>query len=313
MRHRRGATLLVAAVLTAGLLGGAPITLARFTGSVNRSASFGTATLQPPTALTGTGGASVGLSWTASSSTGASGYNVLKSATSGSGYSQIGSVTPVTATATTDAPAAGTWYYVLRTYFASWTSATSNEVSVVVAGGPTSTGPVQCSGTSNAAETTNAGDNNGYESLPANACAVDGSVATDGSTGTGGANSCTASTKDKHRWWGYAFGLPATVTSINGITVAPVAGMNNNGGETWLCVQLSWDGGTSWTAAKNVVLSGTGLAAYSLGGTADTWGRTWAPADFSSASFRVRVIDSTTQPNKDVRLDGLGVSVAYTP
>ena len=313
MTTRRGLATLVTVIVIAGLFGAAPVTLARFTGSTNRSASFGTATLQPPTALAGTGGSTASFTWTASTSTGASGYRVLRSATSGSGYAQVGSVTPVTATATTDAPAAGTWYYVLRTYFASWTSANSNQVSVVVASGPISTFTTPCTGTSNAAETTNAGDNNGYESLPANACATDGAVATDANTGTDLVNSCTANAKDKHRFWGYGFGLPGAVTAVNGITVTPTAGMNNNGGTTWLCIQLSWNGGTSWTAAKSVTLSGTALAGYTLGGTSDTWGRTWTLGELSSANFRVRVIDSTTQPTKDVTLDGLGVSVTYTP
>jgi hypothetical protein len=222
-------------------------------------------------------------------------------------------VTPVSATSTNDTPAAGTWYYVLRTYFAGWTSANSNQASVVITAGPTSTGAVQCTGASNAPETTNAGDNNGYESLPANACAVDGTVATDASTGTGGTASCTAPTADRHRWWGYTFGLPATVTSINGITATPAVGMNNNGGTTWLCVQLSSDGGATWTAAKTAVLASSGITAYPLGGATDTWGRTWTPSDFASTSFQVRVIDSSTQPNKDLRLDGLAVNVAYTP
>jgi hypothetical protein len=309
---RRGAALLVGAVLAAGALGAAPVTLARFTASISRGASFGTATLAPPTNLAGTGGTTASLTWTASTSAGASGYRVLRSATSGSGYGQVSSVTPVSATGTSDAPAAGTWYYVLRTYFASWTSANSNQVSVVVATAPTSTGAIQCTGTSNAAETVNAGDNDGYESLPANACAVDGSVATDASTGTAGTTSCTANTSDKHRWWGYAFGLPATVTSIDGVTVTPSVGMNNNGGTTWLCVQLSSDGGATWTAAKNAVPVSTAITAYPLGGAADTWGRAWAVGDFG-AGFQVRVIDSSTQPNKDLRLDALRVSVTYTP
>jgi hypothetical protein len=300
-----------ATLIVAGLLGAAPVSLARFTDSVHRAGQFGTATLAPPTALAGTGGTSASLTWTASTSTAASGYRVLRSATSGSGFGQVGSVTPVTATATGDSPAAGTWYYVLRTYFANWTSANSNEVSVVV--GTPSTGPIQCTGASNAAETVNAGDNNGYELAPASACAVDGVVATDASTGTSVTNSCTAATKDKHRFWGYAFGLPGSVTAVTGITVTPVVGMNNNGGTTWLCVQLSWDGGTTWTAAKNVVPANTALTAYSMGGAADTWGRTWALADFAPAAFRVRVIDSSTQPNKDLRLDGLSVEVSYTP
>jgi hypothetical protein len=308
----RGAGLVAATILVAGLLGAAPVTLARFTAQKTTSASFSAATLQPPTAVAGTGGTAAGLTWTASTSASASGYRVLRSATSGSGYSQVGSVTPVSATSTTDNPAAGTWYYVLRTYFASWTSANSNQVSVVVTAGATSTGPIQCTAASNAPETTNAGDNDGYESLPANACAVDGNVATDANTGSAATNTCTANTADKHRWWGYAFGLPGTVTSINGITVTPSVGMNNNGGTTWLCIQLSSDGGASWTAAKTAVVANTGITAYPLGGTTDLWGRTWAPADFG-AGFRVRVIDSSSQPNKDLRLDGLSVAVSYTP
>jgi hypothetical protein len=308
----RRAAVLVATVLAVGLLGAAPVTLARFTASKARTASFSTATLQPPTALAGTGGTTAGLTWTASTSSWATGYRVLRSATSGSGYTQLSSVTPVTATSTTDSPAAGTWYYVLRTYFASWTSANSNQVSVVVTTGSTTTGAVQCTGTGNAPETANAGDNNGYESLPANACAVDGNVATDASTGTSTTNTCTGNTADKHRWWGYAFGLPATVTSIDGITVTPTAGMNNNGGTTWLCIQLSSDAGATWTAAKTAVLSGTAITAYPLGGTTDLWGRTWTPADFGT-DFRVRVIDSSTQPNKNLTLDGLSVAVSYTP
>ena len=308
----RRAGLVAAAVIVAGMVGATPVTLARFTSSKTSTATFRTATLQPPTALAGTGGTGVSLSWTASSSSGATGYRVLSSTTSGSGYSQVASVTPVGATSTTDNPAAGTWYYVLRTYFASWTSANSNEASVVVTSGAVSTGAKPCSGSSNAAETTNAGDNNGYESLPANACAVDGSVATDANTGTANVNTCTATTADKHRWWGYSFGLPATVSSIAGITVTPSVGMNNGGGTTWVCIQLSSDSGATWTAPKTAVVANQAITAIPLGGAADTWGRSWTVADLG-AGFRVRVIDSSTQPNKDLLLDGLTVAVSYTP
>jgi hypothetical protein len=308
----RRAGLVAAAVIVAGMVGATPVTLARFTALKTSTASFRTATLQPPTALAGTGGTSVSLSWTASTSAGATGYRVLSSTTSGSGYAQVGSVTPVSATSTTDNPAAGTWYYVLRTYYAGWTSANSNEASVVVTSGAVSTGAKPCAGTSNAPETTNAGDNNGYESQPANACAVDGNVATDANTGTANVTTCTANTADKHRWWGYSFGLPATVSSIAGITVTPSVGMNNAGGTTWVCLQLSSDGGTTWTGARTAVVVNPAITAIPVGGTTDTWGRSWTAADFG-ASFRVRVIDSSTQPNKDLLLDGLTVAVSYTP
>ena len=68
MTTRRGVAALVGIILAAALFGAAPITLARFTDAAARSASFGTATLQPPTALAGTGGTSASFAWTASTS-----------------------------------------------------------------------------------------------------------------------------------------------------------------------------------------------------------------------------------------------------
>ena len=311
MRRRTGGWA-VTLLLPLLVLGTAQGTQARFRDSEDTAASFASATLQPPTNLSGTGGTSATLTWTPSSSGWAAGYSVLRSATSGSGYSQVGTATPVSASATTDSPAAGTWYYVLRTTFHNWTSVRSNEATVTIVTGPTTTTFKDC--TANAAETTNAGDNNGYEGTPGNACALDAAVATDTDTGTSNTNSCTATTKDKHRFSGYALGLPGAVSAINGITVRATSGMNNNGGTTWLCVQLSHDAGTTWTAAKSVTLSGTALATYTLGGATDLWGRTaWTPTELAPANLRIRVIDSSTQPNKQLRLDAIQVAVTYTP
>ena len=39
-----------------------------------------------------------------------------------------------------------------------------------------------------------------------------------------------------------------------------------------MCVQLSWDGGTTWTAAKTSANLTTSEATYTLGGAADTLG-----------------------------------------
>jgi hypothetical protein len=183
----------------------------------------------------------------------------------------------------------------------------SNEASAVV--GSSSTGLQGCS--DNAADT--GGTGNGYETNAANACAVDGSVATDAGTGTSTSTVCTNAGKDRHRFWGYAFGLPGSVTLINGITVQADAGLNNNGGTSTLCVELSGDGGSTWTTPRQVTMTGAAVASYTFGGTSDLWGRTWTAASFATSSFRVRVTDASSQPNKDYRLDGIRVSVSYTP
>jgi hypothetical protein len=307
---RRTAALALAAVVALPFAA-APVTLARLTANPTGTAAFGTAQLAAPTSLVGTGGATATLTWVPSSSSGATGYNVLRSMTSGSGYSPVKTVTPVAAATTTDSPANGTWYYVLQTYFQGWTSGSSNEASVLV-GSSTPTGYKGC--TSNAAETTGSGDNNGYETNPGNACAPDGAIATDTNSGTGTGTSCTATGKDRHRFWGYAFDLPASPRSIDGITVRLDANVDSTSGAPMLCVQLSGDSGTTWSAAQTVNLTATGITTYSLGGATNLWGRTsWTTGQLGASTFRVRITDVSSNTSRDFGLDYVGVQVNYTP
>lgn len=299
--------LIVAAVLAAP----PPMTLASFTASGATAATFRAVQLQPPTAVTAVGGTSAALSWTASPSSAASGYRLLRTATSGSGYTQIATITPVTATSAVDAPGAGTWYYVLQTYARTWTSANSNQAMAVVSM-PTTTGTAGCDPTLQAAETSGSGNNNGYELNPGNACVQGGGYATDANSGTDNVNSCTDAGKDRHRFWGYTFGLPASVTAVNGITVTAVVGQSNSGGSSSICIQLSWDGGTTWTAPKQASLTAASLTTYTLGSASDTWGHAWTTTQLGRTTFRVRITDVATTANKDFRLDFLGASVTYT-
>ena len=268
VRRRRGVALLVGAVLAVGALGAAPVTLARFRAGVDRAGTFGTATLLPPTNLAGHRRRRPRRSrGPRRPARGRPATGVLRSATSGSGYGQVASghaghrdghdrQPRPPAPGTTSCGRSST----------TGRASDSNEASVVVAPATTTTGAVQCTARANAAETTNAGDNNGYERSPGSACAVDGRVATDADTGTSDTNSCTANTKDKHRFWGYAFGLPGDGhVDQRDHGPAPSAGMNNNGGTTWLCVQLSADAGATWTTPKSAVLGATALTAYTPG------------------------------------------------
>ena len=308
MSSRRGVALLIGAVLAAGALGAAPVSLARFTAAVNRAGTFGTATLVPPTNLAGTGGTTASLTWTASTSTGASGYRVLRSATSGSGFGQVSSVTPVTATSTNDNPAAGTWYYVLRTYFAGWTSANSNQVSVVVTPATTTTGAIRARARATPPRPPTPATTTATSRCPGTPARSTAASRPTRAPAPAAPTPARPTPADKHRWWGYTFGLPATVTSINGITVTPSVGMNNNGGTTWLCVQLSSDGGATWTAAKTAVPTSTGAH-----GLRARWrDRHLGPVvgdrgllDRELPGSGDRQLDD--QPNKDLRLEDFAV------
>lgn len=308
-RPARVVPALVAAALTLAV-GAAPATLARLVDGTTSSGAFDADTLDPPTSLTAIGGTLATLGWTPTVDGYASGYEVLRSATSGSGYAVVGAVGPAGATGTVDSPGGGTWYYVVRTVSGAWWSAPSNEATATIASSAT-TPLAPCVAGSAAPDT--GGDGDGYEGSPSDACADDAAWATDSSSGTSTVDSCADAGKDRHRFWGFDLGLPASVASVDGIEVRLDAGMSNNGGTSRICVELSWDGGTSWTTARHVALPTASVATYVLGGPADAWGRTWTAAELDATSLRVRVTDVTTHPKKDFRLEYIALAVTYTP
>lgn len=306
---------LLAVLVGVAILGGAPVqpSLARFGATTLASAAMATDTLAPPTALAAVGGANVTLTWTPSLDLYATGYDVYRSASTGGPYGFVTAVTPGTAASATDAPPSGTWYYVLQTAYLGWTSVDSQEANVTVG---FATPFVPC--TTTAADTSGAGDNNGYQSFPSRACRDDSSYAVDANSGTGGTQSCgtgstPAPTKDRHRFYGFALGLPLTVTSIDGIRVRADLRLDSATGSHNLCAQLSWNSGVSWTSIAALPVTGAAEATYIFGSTADTWGRSWTAAQLNGTNFRVRIIDASTAGTRDFYLDYVAVSVTYTP
>jgi hypothetical protein len=100
--------------------------------SQNSSDSFTTDLLNPPTSLAAAGGSSATLTWTATTDTYASGYNIYRATSSGGPYSQVAQVTPRTTTTFVDSPSSGTYYYRATAYVANWESSNSNQVSATV-------------------------------------------------------------------------------------------------------------------------------------------------------------------------------------
>lgn len=117
--------LAIAGVL--GMIGG--VTFAAFSAATaNPSNTFSADTLQSPSGLTVAWTPAVDLSWTASASTGASGYRILRATSAGGPYALIAQISPRTTTTYTDAPGAGTFYYRVRAYYGTttWESVDSN-------------------------------------------------------------------------------------------------------------------------------------------------------------------------------------------
>lgn len=264
-----------------------------------------------PTGLTATATSSsqINLSWTDASSN-EDGFKIERC--QGAGCSDFAQIATVGAGATsysnTGLTASTSYSYRVRAYNSGGDSAYSNTASATTSSGPTSTG--RLSPTANAAQTSSAGDNNGYESNAANAHADDGVFAVDNNSGTNNNTSCTNNGKDKHLYRDYGFSVPAGAT-ISGIQVRLDARADSTSGSPRICVQLSWNGGSSWTSAKTTTTLTTSEATYLLGGATDTWGRTWSDTNFTNANFRVRIINIASSTARDFSLDWAAVEVFY--
>jgi hypothetical protein len=206
--------------------------------------------------------------------------------------------------------AAGTWTVTVRGFNV---PSGPQPYALVVDGAATLTVPPPSNTgllgpTTNASET--GGDNNGFQTNPANAHTDNATFAVDTNSGSNSNTSCTNAGKDKHRFYNYGFSIPSGAT-IKGVTVRLDARADATGGAPRMCVQLSWDGGTTWTAAKTTATLTTSEASYILGGALDTWGRTWSDTNFSNANFRVRVINVASNSSRDFSLDWVAVQVDY--
>jgi len=140
MRTLARSLLGTALLLTAIVLTTASPAFAAFNSSPSApSMSVSTATLASPTgasaANTGcvvSSSTKVKVTWTATTSTFADGYQVLRSTTNGGPYSVVGTVSGSNTTSYTDSSVAflTTYYYVVRATKVNWTSANSNQASI---------------------------------------------------------------------------------------------------------------------------------------------------------------------------------------
>jgi hypothetical protein len=148
------------------------------------------------------------------------------------------------------------------------------------------------------------GDGNGFQTNPTNAFTDNALFAVDTDSGTNTSTSCTDAGKDKHVFYGYGFALPSGAT-VDGLEVQLQAKVDSTSGSPKICVQLSWDDGLSWTAARTTAILTTSEKTYLLGGLADLWGRSWSPAEF--ANLRIRIINIASSTARDFSLDWLSI------
>lgn len=146
------------------------------------------------------------------------------------------------------------------------------------------------------------GDGDGFELTPQGAFADGGTPKARNRNGPG----------DRHRWHGYGVAVPAGC-AVLGIEVRADWRLDSKQGVNALAVELSSDGGASWTAAKIDPIETTAEHTVVLGGAADTWGRSWSAADVADPGFRVRVTAISDKPARDWFVDWIPVRVTWGP
>lgn len=109
-----------------------------------------------------------------------------------------------------------------------------------------------------------------------------------------------------HSYTNHGFSVPSG-NAILGIEVKlEVSGSTAAG---TIDVQLSWDGGTSWTSVKTTPTLTTSDVVATLGSPSNTWGRTWSSTDFSNANFAVRLTGAPS--SNTLKVDAIQVRVYH--
>ena len=152
--------------------------------------------------------------------------------------------------------------------------------------------------TAHAADT--GGDGDGFETNPTYAF-DDDSVPASNVGGDG----------DRHRFSTYGMSLKSSC-SVSGIEVKLDWWLSALGDGNSMDVELSWDNGASWTAAKTDALESTSERSVVLGSSSDAWGRTWASSEFADDLFLVRATTNGSG-SPTYFLDWAPVKVYYTP
>jgi hypothetical protein len=158
--------------------------------------------------------------------------------------------------------------------------------------------------------TSGSGDNDGYEHQPDKACSDGNGQAEDMDSGTSTSTGCDSSGSDRHVFHDYGISLPSGY-NVTGIGVRVDAKVSASGGTNQMCVQLSWDGGATWTDAKSTGDINNSWVSRNLGGDGDTWGHTWTPDELANGNFMIRVTDSAGSASRDFSLDWVTPKVYY--
>lgn len=166
----------------------------------------------------------------------------------------------------------------------------------------------------NAAVTSNAGDNNGFQTTPTNTTSDNTAYAIDTNSGSAASTSCATSNtaSDRHDFTTFGVSIPAG-SIVKGIEVTMNAKYDNTSGTNTFCSFLTYDGGSNWTAGQNSADIGSSDTTFTLGSATDLWGRaSWTATELNNTNFKIRIMMLVANTNRDASLDYLAITVHYS-
>lgn len=153
------------------------------------------------------------------------------------------------------------------------------------------------------------GDGDGFEETPENAFAADNEVAVDTDGGTAASSDCASLERDSHVFHTFGIDLPA-VARIHSVEVRLDASASADSFTPRMCVQLSWDGGGTWSDTMYAELTAV-EATYQVGFCED-WGHPFTSDELQDPHLQVRVRNVAGKTNWDFFLDFIAVKVYYS-
>jgi len=134
---------------------------------------------------------------------------------------------------------------------------------------------------------------------PSNAFASDGNYATE-ITSTQSQDYCD-----------FGFSIPGG-NEITGIDVKIEASRDTDAGEnSKFDIDLSWDGGTSYTTATTSGILPTTDKVFVMATSSDLWGRTWSPSELNDTNFRLRITASKGATTEVIQVDAIQIRVDH--
>jgi hypothetical protein len=117
---------------------------------------------------------------------------------------------------------------------------------------------------------------------------------------------------DSHLFYNFGLGVPLDAT-VKGIQVRLDWYLDGDIGINSMGAEISWNGGSDWTSPISDDIETTVEHTAYLGDSANDWGHSWTPNEFTNDNLRVRITCNSDTADRIFFLEYISVIVYYAP